>query len=38
MLSGLIRGRSVVDGTGAPARSADVAIEGGRIGSEGPRP
>ena len=27
----VIRNGTVVDGTGAPARRADVAIEGGRI-------
>jgi len=31
MLDKVIRGGQVVDGTGAPARNADVAIEGGRI-------
>jgi N-acyl-D-aspartate/D-glutamate deacylase len=32
----VIRGGSVVDGTGAPAQRADVAIEGGRIAAIGP--
>src|SRR5438105_15845774 len=32
----LRRGRSVIDGTGAGARSADVAIEGDRIVAIGP--
>jgi N-acyl-D-aspartate/D-glutamate deacylase len=32
----VIRGGSVVDGTGAPARRADVAIEGDRIAGIGP--
>jgi N-acyl-D-aspartate/D-glutamate deacylase len=32
----VIRGGSVVDGTGAPARRADVAIEGDRIAAIGP--
>jgi N-acyl-D-amino-acid deacylase len=32
----VIRGGSVVDGTGAPARQADVAIEGDRIAAIGP--
>ncbi len=27
----LIRGGSVIDGTGAPARTADVAVQDGRI-------
>ncbi|MEZ4333599.1 MAG: amidohydrolase family protein [Myxococcota bacterium] len=31
MLDCVVRGGSVVDGTGAPARSADVAISGGRV-------
>jgi N-acyl-D-aspartate/D-glutamate deacylase len=31
----VIRGGTVVDGTGAPARTADVAIEGGRIAEVG---
>ena len=33
----VIRGGSVVDGTGAPARRADVALEGGRIAAIGER-
>ncbi|MFI5047040.1 MAG: amidohydrolase family protein [Acidimicrobiia bacterium] len=32
----LLRGASVVDGTGAPARAADVAIDGGRITAVAP--
>ena len=32
----LIRGGSVVDGSGAPARRADVAVEGDRIAAIGP--
>ena len=32
----VIRGGTVVDGTGAPGRSADVAITGGRISGVGP--
>ena len=31
MLDRVIRGGSVIDGTGAPARSADVGIRDGRI-------
>jgi len=31
----VIRGGSVVDGTGAPARTADVAVSGGRIAAVG---
>ena len=31
----LIRGGTVVDGTGAPARTADVAIRDGRIAAVG---
>ena len=37
MWSLLLRGGTVVDGTGAPARSADVAIEGDRIAAVAPR-
>ena len=33
----IIRGGTVVDGTGAPARTADVAVDGGRISAVGPR-
>ena len=33
----LIRGGTVVDGSGAPARAADVAIEGERIAAVAPR-
>jgi N-acyl-D-amino-acid deacylase len=32
----LIRGGSVIDGSGAPARRADVAVEGDRIAAVGP--
>ena len=32
----LIRNGSVVDGTGAPARRADVAVEGDRVVAVGP--
>src|SRR5438128_2131097 len=32
----LLRGGTVVDGTGVPARTADVAIDGGRIVAIGP--
>ena len=32
----LLRGGSVIDGTGAPARRADVAVEGDRIAAVGP--
>jgi N-acyl-D-amino-acid deacylase len=32
----LLRGGSVIDGTGAPARPADVALEGDRIAAVGP--
>ena len=32
----LIRGGSLVDGSGAPARAADVAVEGDRIVAIGP--
>ncbi|MFC3174965.1 amidohydrolase family protein [Novosphingobium bradum] len=32
----VIRGGTVIDGTGAPAREADVAIAGGRIAAIGP--
>lgn len=31
----VIRGGTVVDGTGAPARTADIAVDGGRISSVG---
>ena len=33
----LVRNGSVIDGTGAPARPADVAVEGDRIVAMGPR-
>ncbi len=33
----LLRGGTVVDGSGAPARAADVAVEGDRIAAVGPR-
>jgi N-acyl-D-amino-acid deacylase len=33
----LVRGASVVDGSGAPARAADVALEGERIAAVAPR-
>ena len=32
----LIRGGTVVDGSGSPARAADVAVEGERIAAVGP--
>ena len=32
----IITGATLVDGTGAPARTADVAVEGGRIGEVAP--
>src|SRR5512145_1624177 len=32
----LLRGGSVIDGTGAPAQRADVAVEGDRIAAVGP--
>ncbi|MCH7719251.1 MAG: D-aminoacylase, partial [Chloroflexi bacterium] len=32
----LIRNGQVIDGTGAPARRADVAVAGGRIAAVGP--
>ncbi len=32
----VIRGGTVVDGTGAPAHAADVAIDGGLIAAVGP--
>lgn len=32
----LLRNASLIDGSGAPARAADVAVEGGRIASVGP--
>lgn len=32
----LFRGGTVIDGTGAPGRPADVAVEGGRIAAVGP--
>ncbi len=31
----VIRGGTIVDGTGAPARTADIAVDGGRISSVG---
>ena len=34
----VIRGGLVVDGSGAPARGADVAVDGGRITAVGPVP
>ncbi|HEU5319566.1 MAG TPA: amidohydrolase family protein, partial [Methylomirabilota bacterium] len=33
----LLRGGSVVDGSGAPAFAADVAVEGDRVAAVGPR-
>ena len=32
----LVRGGTVVDGSGAPGRRADVAVEGERIAAVGP--
>ena len=34
----LVRGGLVVDGTGTPARAADVRVRGGRIAEIGPGP
>src|SRR5256714_410547 len=36
MLDYLIRGATVVDGTGAAARQGDVAVRGGRVAAVGP--
>ena len=38
MVDLVVRGATVVDGTGAPARQADVAVHEGRIVSVGKSP